>query len=224
MSLEVSSSLIGAHAIFSPSQSSWLRYDVPKMIEKVHTHYRVILGTEIHEFAADQISLRQKLSTPKSVKENLRTFIFNKYKDNDNRIIPYGEKILDEINFLPKIVFNTTMVYIQDGVGFKMEPEKKLMYSELFWGTSDSVSFRDGYLRIHDLKTGAVPAHMEQLQVYAALYCLMNDVKVNDISIELRIYQNNEVLCDKPTSETIGSIMNFMVKRDYELRKAMGEL
>lgn len=224
MSLDNFSNLAGAHAIFSPSQSSWLRYDISKMIEKVHTHYRVLLGTEIHEFAADQIALGQKLSTPKSVRENLQTFIFKKYKGNDNKITPFGEKILDELSYLPKIVFNTTRVYIQDCVGFKMEPEKELRYSNLFWGTSDCVSFNDGYLRIHDLKTGAIPAHIEQLQVYAALYCLMYDVKVNDISIELRIYQNNEVVCDKPTAETIGSIMNFMVKRDYEIRKAMGEL
>jgi len=223
MSLDSSSNLTG-HAIFSPSQSSWLRYDISKMIDKIHTYYRVILGTEIHEFAADQISLGQKLATPKSVKENLQTFIFRKYKGNDNKITPFGEKIIDELSYLPKVVFSTTRVYIQDCVGFKMDPEQELRYSNLFWGTSDCVSFRDGYLRIHDLKTGAVPAHMEQLQVYAALYCLMHDVKVNDISIELRIYQNNEVICDTPTAETIGSIMNFMVKRDYELRKAMGEL
>lgn len=224
MSSDNISNLAGAHAIFSPSQSSWLRYDISKMIEKIHTHFRTMLGTEIHEFAADQISLGQKLATPKSVKENLRTFIFKKYKDDKNKISPFGERILDEIGYLPKGVFETTRVYIQDCVGFKMEPEKELRYSNLFWGTSDCVAFRDGYLRIHDLKTGAVPAHMEQLQVYAALYCLMYDVKINDISVELRIYQNNEVVCDKPTAETIGSMMNFIVKRDYELRKAMGEI
>ena len=34
------------------------------------------------------------------------------------------------------------------------------------FGTADTIVFRNGTLRIHDLKTGVVPAHMEQLEIY----------------------------------------------------------
>lgn len=62
--------------------------------------------------------------------------------------------------------------YVNDAIGFKMIPEQILFYSENCFGTADSISFRDNLLRIHDLKTGAIPAHMEQLEIYAALFCL----------------------------------------------------
>ena len=41
-----------------------------------------------------------------------------------------------------------------------------LYYSENCFGTADVISFNDDLLRIHDLKTGAVPARMEQLFIY----------------------------------------------------------
>ena len=41
------------------------------------------------------------------------------------------------------------------------------VYSERFFGTADAISFRNNVLRIHDLKTGKGPVHMEQLEVYA---------------------------------------------------------
>lgn len=219
------SNLIGTHAMFGASQSSWLRYDLPKMVEKIHSSYRVILGTEIHEFAATQISLGHKLANPKSVRENLETYLYSKYyDDNTESISEYGKKILEEIAYLPKEVFGTTRVYIFDGVSFKMTPERPLVYSSYFYGTTDSISFRDNKLRIHDLKTGSVAAHMEQLYIYAALFCLEYNVKPTDIEMELRIYQNNEIICDNPGADTIMSIMNLIVKRDKELRKVMGEI
>lgn len=46
--------LRGQHALFSPSQSSWLRYDDDKIAERVVNQYRAPVGTEIHEFAATQ--------------------------------------------------------------------------------------------------------------------------------------------------------------------------
>lgn len=75
-----------------------------------------------------------------------------------------------------------------------MTPEQVLYYSENCFGTADAISFRNNFLRIHDLKTGVVPAHMEQLEIYAALFCLEYRVKPMDISMELRIYQNDDVL------------------------------
>ena len=69
-------------------------------------------------------------------------------------------------------------------------------------------------LRIHDLKTGETPAKMEQLMVYAALFCLEYDYKPQDIQMELRIYQSDEVLVHNPTIEDIFPIMDRIVTFD----------
>lgn len=87
----------------------------------------------------------------------------------------------------------TLNLYINDAIGYHMEPEVVLYYSENFYGTADAICFRNNFLRIHDLKTGSVPAHMEQLEIYAAFFCLEYNVNPNDIEIELRLYQSDEV-------------------------------
>lgn len=74
--------------------------------------------------------------------------------------------------------------------------------------------FRNGALRIHDLKTGEIPAHMEQLEIYAALFCLEYKMKPSEIDIELRLYQNDEVLYHKPTAEDIVPIMDKIITFD----------
>lgn len=113
----------------------------------------------------------------------------------------------------------TIYAYVNDAIGFKMKTEVVLFYSERFFGTADAISFRDNFLRIHDLKTGKHPASMEQLEVYAALFCLEYKVKPSDIYIELRIYQNDEILYHNPTAEDIVSIMNKIVHIDKLLEK-----
>ena len=81
----------------------------------------------------------------------------------------------------------TIYAYVNDAIGFKMDTEVVLYYSDRFFGTADSISFKNGFLRIHDLKTGKTPVHMEQLEVYAALFCLEYKVKPSEIEMELRI-------------------------------------
>ena len=117
----------------------------------------------------------------------------------------------------------TLNMYVNDAIGFKMTPEQVLYYSENCFGTADSISFRNGLLRIHDLKTGAIPAHMEQLMIYAALFCLEYKVKPSEIDMELRIYQNDQILYHNPTAEDVVPIMdkivhlnNLLEKIDYE--------
>lgn len=105
----------------------------------------------------------------------------------------------------------TLYAYVNDAIGFKMQPEVVLFYSEYFFGTADTICFRDNFLRIHDLKTGVNPAKMEQLEIYAALFCLEYRVKPNEIKIELRLYQNDEVLIHTPTAEDILQIMDKIV-------------
>ena len=113
----------------------------------------------------------------------------------------------------------TIYAYVNDAIGYKMDTEVVLFYSERFFGTADSISFRNGELRIHDLKTGKIQAHMEQLMIYAALFCLEYRVKPGEINIELRIYQNDEILVHNPTAEDILPIMDKIVHLNKILEK-----
>lgn len=113
----------------------------------------------------------------------------------------------------------TLNMYVNDAIGFRMSPEQPLFYSENCFGTTDAISFRDGMLRIHDLKTGVVTAHMEQLLVYAALFCLEYKQKPGEIGMELRIYQNNGILVNEPTADDIAPIMDKIVTFDKIINK-----
>ena len=104
----------------------------------------------------------------------------------------------------------TLSAYVNDAIGYKMSTEVVLYYSEYFFGTADAISFRNNFLRIHDLKTGN-SGHMEQLEVYAALFCLEYKIKPGEIKMELRLYKNDEVIVHNPTTEDILPIMDKIV-------------
>ena len=113
----------------------------------------------------------------------------------------------------------TLYAYVNDAIGFKMNTEVVLFYSDKFFGTADAISFRNGMLRIHDLKTGKTAVKMEQLEIYAALFCLEYKFKPGDIDMELRIYQNDEVIVHNPTAEDIAPIMDKIVHLNNLLTK-----
>ena len=114
---------------------------------------------------------------------------------------------------LPKST-KTLNMYVNDAIGFKMTPEQVLFYSPNCYGTADAISFRNNMLRIHDLKTGAIPAHMEQLMIYAALFCLEYKVKPGSIKTELRLYQNDEILYHKPEASDLMPIIDKIISFD----------
>lgn len=113
----------------------------------------------------------------------------------------------------------TLNMYVNDAIGFKMVPEQILFYSENCFGTADAISFRSNLLRIHDLKTGVIRAHMEQLMIYAALFCLEYKVKPADIGIELRLYQSDEITVHEPSVEEIVPIMDKIITFDKIIKK-----
>lgn len=113
----------------------------------------------------------------------------------------------------------TLYKYVNDAIGFRMQTEVVLYYSDRFFGTADAISFRDGMLRIHDLKTGKTEVKMEQLMVYAALFCLEYRIKPGEIDMELRIYQNDEILYHNPTVDEIAHIMDRIKHLDKLLEK-----
>jgi hypothetical protein len=135
--------------------------------------------------------------------------------DLAERLIRLGQK-------LPKSR-KTLNMYVNDAIGYKMTPEQVLFYSENCFGTADAISFRNGLLRIHDLKTGVMPAHMEQLLIYAALFCLEYNVKPGEIEFELRIYQNDEIVICNPTAEDILPIMDKIISSDRIINKIRQE-
>lgn len=179
MNFNKHSILEGLHAPFSPSQSSWLRYDDDKALDIYANKKAAEMGTRYHAWAKETIDLGIK--QPRSKR--------------------------------------TLYAYVNDAIGFKMNTEVVLYYSPRFFGTADSISFRNNMLRIHDLKTGKLPVHMEQLEVYAALFCLEYKVNPGDIDMELRIYQKDEVIVHNPTAEDILPIMDKIIHLDKLLEK-----
>lgn len=187
MNFDKYSALEGKHAFLGASQYHWINYDEDKLVNVYSNYLARQKGTALHDFAAQCITLGQKL--PKSKK--------------------------------------TLNMYVNDAIGYKMTPEQILFYSENCFGTADAISFRSGKLRIHDLKTGVVPAHIEQLMIYAALFCLQYgdryNFKPSDIGMELRIYQSDEVLYHEPTAEDIVPIMDKIITFDKVIKRIKSE-
>lgn len=127
------------------------------------------------------------------------------------QLIKFGQK-------LPRNK-KTLNMYVNDAIGYRMKPEQILYYSDNCFGTTDAICFRNGLLRIHDLKTGVIPAHIEQLLVYAALFCLEYKVKPAEIGMEVRLYQNDEVLVHNPEVDEIAPIMDKIITFDKILNR-----
>lgn len=108
----------------------------------------------------------------------------------------------------------TLNMYVNDAIGYRMTPEQILYYSPNCFGTADAISFQNGLLRIHDLKTGITPAHMEQLIVYASLFCLEYETRPGDIEIELRLYQSDDILVSNPTADEVAPVMDKIITFD----------
>lgn len=128
---------------------------------------------------------------------------------------------------------DTVCMYINDAIGYRMIPEQPLYYSDMCFGTADSLIFdeKKKLLRIHDLKTGETPAHMDQLITYAALFFLEygnqikyeNKLDISDIAVELRIYQKCEIIPYSPTTEEILTRMDLIVRMDKILQERKAE-
>ena len=117
----------------------------------------------------------------------------------------------------------TLNMYVNDAIGFRMTVEQPLFYSENCFGTTDAICFRNNLLRIHDYKSGVTPARMEQLEVYAALFCLEYKTKPSDIEIELRIYQSDEILHHNPTVEDLAPIIDKIITFDKLITRIRAE-
>jgi hypothetical protein len=127
-----------------------------------------------------------------------------------NNLIRLGVK-------LPEIK-KTLNLYVNDAIGYRMSPEQTLYYSINCFGTTDAIAFRNNFLRIHDLKTGTVKTSVTQLLVYAALFCLEYHYKPTELAgIEVRIYQNNQILIYEGDIDAITHIMAKIIAFDKRI-------
>lgn len=185
------SELQGKHAPFAPSNPYWLKYDPERIINNYISNYSVRIGTSLHELAAELIGVGERLTKTdkKFVSYHLRKAGFDK-------------KLLRRYlsDFYPMFA-----AYVNDAIEMKLQPEVVLYYSDNFFGTADAINYieQTNTLEIHDLKTGVTPAKMEQLEIYAALYCLEYKVEPLKINYELRIYQGDNVLVHNPEPSVI---------------------
>lgn len=106
----------------------------------------------------------------------------------------------------------TLSLYVNDAIGYRMRPEQTLVYSQNAFGTADAIAFRKKRLRIHDLKTGTALTSFTQLKCYGALFCLEYLENPFNITIELRIYQNDEFRVEEADPD---EIMHIMQKYKY---------
>lgn len=150
---------------------------------------------------------------------------YNNYlaKEKGTRLHAFAAECIELRQGLPRTKAGLTLnTYVNDAIGYNLQPEKVLYFSDNAFGTADSISFKNNTLRIHDLKTGVTPAHMEQLYIYAALFCLEYDKKPEDILIVLRIYQNNQIYEEIPEPQTIRFIMSKIILFDKKLKDIQG--
>lgn len=117
----------------------------------------------------------------------------------------------------------TIAQFVNDAIGYRMQPEQPLFYSSNAFGTTDAISFRRNLLRIHDLKSGVTPASMKQLEVYASLFCLEYRLRPGELDMELRIYQNNEIIVHNPDVDDITHIMDRIITFDKLIEKIKAE-
>ena len=197
------SELRGKHALLAPSQPHWLGYDEEKLYQKYASRYAQDIGTLLHELAETLIRNNLKL------KKSDKLVVLTKLLENG---IPRNVIDIERI-------YGNFMNYVNDAIGYKLTPEQVLYYSEFCFGTADAISFRQNKLRIHDYKSGTTPAKMEQLLVYAALFCLEYRIKPGEIETQLCIYQNNEVVYHDPTADEIVHAMDTIVQQSKSLER-----
>lgn len=201
------------HALFSASQHSWLNYDDDQIRARCVNANRAKLGTLLHDFCHKQIVASDKIRSVSETIGRFKTFVINLYwNEKDDCITDEGIKMMTAIKFVPKEMYLSVMMFINDSIGFHMVSEKELKYSDVLYGTTDAISFNNGELRVHDLKTGLKPIEdPTQLLIYCALFCL--DYKVSPEQckrIIVCVYQNGEIKSCEVSVEQLNKTIERM--------------
>lgn len=201
--------LEGKHAFLGASQWRWLTWDDNTLANRYYNQFSQLIGTIVHELARDCIRSGMKLS-----------------KSDRHLVDMYMYK-----NFIPKYAYDTEYIlanlipFVNDAIGFHMSSEVILYYSPNAFGTTDTIAYneKEKVLRIHDYKNGQTPAHMEQLVIYAAYFCLEYSVAPTSLAhIWLRIYQNCEYVEVEADPMQIESVMKLTKERDLYIQDLKG--
>lgn len=221
MILRAFSFLKGKHAKLSPSQANrWANKDLERdeLYQMINSKYAQEVGTLLHQYAEDAILTRTKVY--KTDRKEVRKWLLKNG-------IP--ERVANDY---ASRTFLNLATYINDCIGYRMDPEVELGYiseelaekagkyvEPVCFGTADAISYKDNNLKIFDYKSGIKPAHMEQLMTYAALFCLQNNLKPGLLKIELRIYQLDGIIYHEPEADEILPIMDRIIRYDKWLAK-----
>lgn len=205
--------LEGKHAFLGASKYQWLNYDDETLNARYISQFSQQIGTIIHAYAADLIKHRIRLH--KSDRVAIQT-----------ELVRHG---IPDYAFDVNHILENLVPYVNDGISFKMEPEQVLYYSDICFGTADTIQYyeKTKKLRIHDLKTGSIPAHWEQLEIYAALFFLEYgkrlDIRPGEVETELRIYQNGETNIFKPETNELVPFIDAVVTANKHIFKTFEE-
>lgn len=116
-------------------------------------------------------------------------------------------------------------LFVNDAIGFRMDSEVVLYYSDNVFGTADAISYNaeTGELRIHDLKTGVSKPSFKQLMIYSAIFCLEYGAVPQDTIFILRLYQGNGFEEIEADPNDILDIMDKIIRFDQVLNRAKAE-
>ena len=161
-------------------------------------------------------------------KDQLRAAIINEQaKVRGTKLHALAKELIEE-GLKLRGSTQTLSAYVNDAIGYGMVPELPIYFTDNCFGTADSIFYKPGILRIHDLKTGLTPAKMEQLEIYAALFMLEYEKKfgVNPFNtkVNLRIYQSDDIIEEEPDPERISEVMDLIKEKDQWANDIQGEI
>lgn len=118
----------------------------------------------------------------------------------------------------------TVNAYINDAIGFRMEPEVLLFATPNFFGTADAIQYYEDQqlLRVHDLKTGISPTSFKQLDVYCAFFCIEYKLKPHDLRMIERIYQLDDMFEQEADPDEIQRIIDVIHEFDPIIESMKG--
>lgn len=142
--------------------------------------------------------------------DKLRASYFNKQQTKrGDELHAYAQRAID-LRIMQADNGTTLSSYINDAIGFRMEAEVPLYYSDDCFGTADAIGIRNNILRIHDLKTGITATSMKQPLIYCGIFFFeYGDLfSPKNTRVILRIYQNDAIEEYEPEMPEIISVMS----------------
>lgn len=189
--------IIGKHAPFSPSQHYWIDYDPEKLLAYWDNKDAQLIGTQIHEDAAELIRIHYRF-----LDRGLPSPISLRRKDS-------------------------VSLHVMHSITHWLKPEVPVKYSDICFGTSDALGFnrRTKTLYVNDLKTGRLQGDMRQLEQYAAIFFaeylpiiqFAHHIDINECKVELRIFQYDDCNLAEPPIDYIINEVLVKARRQHEV-------